>query len=294
MYFRLAAAFGAPTKTGNFFENLGLAGQEMAAYKGEQRTTESAAAEKRRNLALELGKFDVEQARELMRMEQSAAEPKAEIGRACQDAGLVPGTPDFQACVRAEQERTRTAQEELTDLRKQDIQSRLDTAAERRTQYSSMEQRLLDEYTKKISSAKSAMERLARAIQANDDAYTDSLPDLVRRFGARVFNSDDPKLAIFRVMQNDLSGNALASLKSTFPGQISNAEREALDRLQGAQALSKTERGAIFAATATVLLNGIETSTQEIRKIEDGYYRNRPGAEEEISSILGDEQEMEP
>ena len=37
MYFRLAAAFGAPTKTGNFMESLGKAGEAAATMNKEQR-----------------------------------------------------------------------------------------------------------------------------------------------------------------------------------------------------------------------------------------------------------------
>lgn len=48
MYFRLASAFGAPTRTGQFTENLGLAGREMGEYARGRRTDEA----ERRALAL--------------------------------------------------------------------------------------------------------------------------------------------------------------------------------------------------------------------------------------------------
>jgi len=41
MYFRLAAAFGAPTKTGQFAENLSLVGKEMSEYAKGRRTEEA-------------------------------------------------------------------------------------------------------------------------------------------------------------------------------------------------------------------------------------------------------------
>jgi len=41
MYFRLAAAFGAPTKTGKFAENLSLVGKEMSEYAKGRRTEEA-------------------------------------------------------------------------------------------------------------------------------------------------------------------------------------------------------------------------------------------------------------
>jgi hypothetical protein len=41
MYFRLAAAFGAPTRTGKFAENLSLVGKEMSEYAKGRRTEEA-------------------------------------------------------------------------------------------------------------------------------------------------------------------------------------------------------------------------------------------------------------
>lgn len=41
MYFRLAAAFGAPTKTGKFAENLSLVGKEMSEYAKGRRSEEA-------------------------------------------------------------------------------------------------------------------------------------------------------------------------------------------------------------------------------------------------------------
>jgi hypothetical protein len=41
MYFRLAAAFGSPTKTGKFAENLSLVGKEMSEYAKGRRTEEA-------------------------------------------------------------------------------------------------------------------------------------------------------------------------------------------------------------------------------------------------------------
>jgi hypothetical protein len=55
-YFRLAAAFGAPTKTGHFAENLSLVGQEMADQLAARAQLEREAREKRLGVDLEIQK----------------------------------------------------------------------------------------------------------------------------------------------------------------------------------------------------------------------------------------------
>jgi hypothetical protein len=55
-YFRLAAAFGAPTKTGHFAENLGLVGEEMSSQLAAKAQLEREAREKRLGVDLEIQK----------------------------------------------------------------------------------------------------------------------------------------------------------------------------------------------------------------------------------------------
>jgi hypothetical protein len=56
-YFRLAAAFGAPTKTGHFAENLGLVGEEMSSQLAAKAQREREAREKRLGVDLEIQKM---------------------------------------------------------------------------------------------------------------------------------------------------------------------------------------------------------------------------------------------
>jgi hypothetical protein len=173
---------------------------------------------------------------------------------------------------RLEEEEQKTAQAaEYAGLRAENVQSQIEARNKAET-YSRFEQGLLDDYTKRIASAQVAAGILFEAASLNEDSYTESMIDRFRRFGSRVADPDDPKLAIYEFMKNRLSANALASLKATFPGAISNAEREALDALQGASAETKEGRGMIFEATLGVMLDSIENSKKEIEKIKDRYY----------------------
>jgi hypothetical protein len=63
-YFRLAAAFGAPTKTGHFAENLSLVGKEMADQLAARAELEREAREKRLGVDLEIQKMRMEAAGE--------------------------------------------------------------------------------------------------------------------------------------------------------------------------------------------------------------------------------------
>lgn len=64
MYLRLAAAFGAPTKTGHFSENLALAGQTMADQLAEKSKREREARATRLGVQTELQKMRMDAARE--------------------------------------------------------------------------------------------------------------------------------------------------------------------------------------------------------------------------------------
>jgi hypothetical protein len=267
MYFRLASAFTAPTKTGSFFENLGLAGQEMAGVASERRAAESAAAQQRRDLALELGKFDVETAAKAIETERQMNLPSSTFGRQALDEGLVAGTPEFQDRVKQLSEENNLMRTMATQF----AQERFDVGQD---QLSRFEQNLLREFEQKESAARNAASKVREALQYNETAYTESVGDQIRQAASGVFNPDDPRLVFMKIMQNELSGNALASLKATFPGAISNAEREALDKLQGAMATSVQERTSILLSTLATLLDGVESSRQGIQDVRDRKYRD--------------------
>ena len=75
MYFRLAAAFGSPTKTGQFTENLALAGRELGEYAKSRRAEEA----DRRNLGLRAQELRMSGARQdLASLQQLAGQESAE------------------------------------------------------------------------------------------------------------------------------------------------------------------------------------------------------------------------
>jgi len=123
MYFRLAAAFGAPTKTGNFFESLAEVNKSMAEQAKETRLAGKAGQALRLQLSLEGAKAGMTAAKEDVtalraltseEMKEKAAygrdlikeyfksgEAQSTFGKQAQDEGLIPGTPKYQARVTA-------------------------------------------------------------------------------------------------------------------------------------------------------------------------------------------------
>jgi hypothetical protein len=94
MYFRLASAFGAPTRTGMFTENLGLAGREMGEYARGRRTDEA----ERRALALRAQELRMAGARQDLASLQTLAGQEAAAQRAINlrmiDAQMRGATPN--------------------------------------------------------------------------------------------------------------------------------------------------------------------------------------------------------
>ena len=118
MYFRLAAAFGSPTKTGSFGENLAMANTELADYAKGQRAT---AAEKLQTqmeiqkLKMQGAKEDLVAARDLATTDMSnrralasdlikeyiaSGKPQSAAGKTAVDLGFKPGTSEYDAKVK--------------------------------------------------------------------------------------------------------------------------------------------------------------------------------------------------
>ena len=121
-YFRLAAAFGAPTKTGHFAEGLAEANKSMADQAKETRLSNKAGQALKLQLGLEGAKAGMATAREDVNalraltgeeMKEKAAyqrklikdyftsgKAQSSAGKQAIDEGLVQGSPEFQARVK--------------------------------------------------------------------------------------------------------------------------------------------------------------------------------------------------
>jgi hypothetical protein len=272
MYFRLAAAFGRPTATGNFFESLGEAGQEMAAYKAEQRAAESSSAEQRRNLALELAKFDVTQAKDLMQAERELMSAQGAYGKQAADEGLVRGTPAFTARV---QELANEAVER-DEMRYQsgiNREQRLaDTAARAASRMTAGETRLMSEAESSLTSADIAISALNKALELSSDAYTASRQDRLARAWAEETSPESPKVVATRTFEQLMTTNVLNSLKLMFGGNPTEGERAIALATQGLEALSTTERDNILTELLEITTTRRDALLDRIESLRAGTY----------------------
>jgi hypothetical protein len=85
--------------------------------------------------------------------------------------------------------------------------------------------------------------------------------------------SEDPKVVNTRELENMLEKAALSQLKATFPGAISNDERNALLATQGLSSKSVEERGKIMKSAADALKSVYARNKKRLNEINSGSYR---------------------
>lgn len=306
MYFRLAAAFGAPTRSGNFGESLGKVGEAMGQYSKETRE----AARNKAATTLQLG-LQGQQARmqgakddlttlrtltgdemkdkralvaELLKEKAKMTDPQSPAGKQALDEGKVPGTPSYQARV------SEIAKETVNKLDAQILAlTAAASAAKGNLDVAKEKLRLAKESSKKLTpkefdlkketedslaSAQQAMSDLKRAFNLNPHTFDSSLPDMAQYKLLSNAGSKDKKVQYTDELQNILAKGALSQLKTTFPGAISNSEREALMALQGATAKSIGARDVIIKNGINALKTVEARHKKRLNEINSGAYRD--------------------
>jgi hypothetical protein len=293
LYFRLAAAFGAPTKTGHFAESVAAAGKEAAEHKKSTREAARASRAEKLQLGITAAKTRMDAARDDVKtlqtltaeemkdsraliksaMEQYIKSGQAEstAGKQATDEGLRPGTPEFQARVRE------IAQSNI-DQRVAQIQGLIDRVGLQQAQLQLAQQQFLHRQTEaarlspaeaklrmetedELGTVSKAMGELRQAFALNPDTFNNSLAERGVRFALENTKSNDPRVVATRTMENLLRSQALSKLKQIFPGAISNDERKALEALQGLDAVSRKER-------ENIILNAYQATISIERKLK--------------------------
>jgi len=285
MYFRLAAAFGSPTRTGSMGETLGKVGEQMGEYTKGRRAEEA----ERRGLMLRAqearlagAREDLQTTRALSAQEASerraltsaalqeyirSGRPQSRAGQMALDAGLTPGTPAFQEFVRrnAELDVERTTQ--MMTAQAEILRLRTD-AAER---LSPTEIKMAEETMQNVAAGRDNLSALRRALELNENSSPDNLTQgTITRLRAAL-GSEAPIVVNTRELNNMLERLTLSSLKETFPGAISNDERRALQAVQGIGAKSLEER-------RRIIRNAIESLERVIPRNEEHFRNVRSGS----------------
>jgi hypothetical protein len=302
MYFRLAAAFGAPTKTGQFSENLGMVGKELGEYaKGKRATTQQklALALEAQKMKMTSSKEDLNTLRALAGKEMDdkraiatelikdyikSGEPQSAAGKQALDEGLKPGTEAYQkrvgeignlnvegkmAQISAALANVSTAQANLA-LNQEKFQNQKNQQAK----LTGPEVKLKTETEDTLAQTDAALGILKQAFALNPNTFDTSISDIAQRKALEVTNSKHPKVVATREQENLLERAALAQLKSTFPGAISNDERKALQDVQGLGAKSIEERGKIMKNAYKALQSVRARHAKRLVDINQGVYRD--------------------
>jgi hypothetical protein len=302
MYFRLAAAFGAPTKTGQFSENLGMVGKELGEYSKDKRASAQqklALAVKAQELKMTGAKEDLKTlqvlageemkdkraiATELIKDYIKSGEPQSAAGKQALDEGLKPGTPAYQARVgeignmniegKMAQISASLAGVNLATANLALAQNKFENQKTQQAKLTPAEMKLKTETEDTLAQTDSALGTLKQAYALNPNTFDTSLSDMAQRKALEITDSKNPKVVATREQENLLEKAALAQLKSTFPGAISNDERKALQDVQGLGAKSREERAKIMKNAYTALQSVRARHAKRLNEINQGLYRD--------------------
>ena len=124
-------------------------------------------------------------------------------------------------------------------------------------------------------------QNIKRALELNPKTFDTSLVDTAQRKALEAVGSKDPKVVNTRELENLLEKAALSQLKATFPGAISNDERQALLATQGMAAKSIEERSRIMRNAADAMKAIYARNKNRLNDINQGAYRatQMPGDE---------------
>lgn len=299
MYFRLAAAFGAPTATGTFAENLGLAGQQLAGYsRGRQQSEQNkrelmmAAQQVKMNAAKEdlasVRALESEAMKDRRALGQkiieeyiSSGKPQSEAGKRVMDLGLRPGTPEYQAKVSEfiNEDIQRKMGDVDAKLKNLELAGQnLELRQQMANRLSPAEIKLKSETEDLLANGQQALEDLKKAYSLNANSFEGGWLEKAQRAALEAAGSKDPKVVNTRVMENLLGAQGLAKLRATFGGNPTEGERAILLELEGIGAKSREERAEIMKRAYTVMQDRVKREQKRLKEITTGTYRmTEPG-----------------
>ena len=305
MYFRLAAAFGAPTKTGNFMESLGTAGGAASKMLEERRASEKETRDRRLQLGLEAQKLRMTGAKEdLTTLRQLASEgmkdkrtiatelikdyvksgqPESSAGKQAKDEGLIPGTPAFQKRVgeiaemniekQMAQINSVLAGISASQANQALAQQKFTFQQEQAGKLSPTEIKLKEETETVLGSINDAMGSLNRAYSLNPKTFDGTFVDIAQQKMLEQTNPKDPRVLATREQRNLLSKSAISNLRAAFGGNPTEGERNALLDLEGLDSKSKEERAQIMKNTYKLLKDRRDRQSKRLNEISSGAFR---------------------
>ena len=299
MYFRLAAALGAPTKTkSGFMENVAGAAGAMADY--QKSVTEAKRANQAQNLQLGLKgqELSMQAAKEELAMlrgldtqeaqdrrailkaqiehEMKAMEPNSAEGNRARDEGFIPGTEAFKERVKQLVSQSPTMREEALNIQKQKLEETIKQNEEKNKTLPPKIVELKSEAEKRVEAADAMESKFARAWDLSDpekdQVFSGSVADKAQRKMLELTNSKHPKVVNTDELEQLLGQNAVDQLKAAFGGNPSNKEGEIIRDLQGIGAKSLEARRVIIENAVNALRERREKEKERLKHINAGDY----------------------
>jgi dGTP triphosphohydrolase len=212
-----------------------------------------------------------------------SGQPQSSAGKQALDEGLRPGTPEYQKRVSQIAELNVERQmglinSQLANMGLQQAnaalqQQKFGFQQEQAAKLTAPEMKLKTETEDLLAQTAQGYQNIKRALELNPKTFDTSLVDTAQRKALEAVGSKDPKVANTRELENLLEKAALSQLKATFPGAISNDERQALLATQGMAAKSIEERGRIMRNAADAMKAIYARNKKRLNDINQGAYR---------------------
>jgi hypothetical protein len=318
-YFRLAAAFGQPTKTGSFGEtlanvNTAMAENEKSKQQAQDQDLElqmkaqqlKAAGAKEelgalRGLAGESMKDRRALISEIIKAQIASGKPLSDAGRMASDLGLSPNTPGYDDFMnkyiqyKLVQPAIISAQNAATSGSQLGIaQGNLNIAQDRYNLENKKYQDKENEGKKltpkeldikwgkedTLNNLKNAQKMIEQAYDLNGVAYTGNVFDVAKQKYGEVFSPEDPTVVNTGKLVNLLSAESLSRMKDVFGSNPTEGERAAQAQLSGALAKSKEVRKDIMLNYMEQLQKRIALEEKRLKQLDEGKSRDLPSKEE--------------
>ena len=307
-WFRIAAAMGAPTKTGSFFDSLGAASGVMSDISKERREATTAgdqvklqaaqfglgllkeqlnsdkilsAAQLQRNQNLQDRIMEWDQSsiirseenifnlmsikeQRIWETENRKTIPQTAAGLAAEEAGYSKGTTEYAEFVKAVIDR----ENKIKNL----------NIAELERKAASLTKPEIDarkEADKDIKSTEGAIKLLEEALVLSPNAYAGDWYSIFKKGLQGVINTDDQKYQDSERLENLLSQGALATLKATFGGNISDGERAANLEITGAKMKTEKSRTQTIQLALDTMRKYEKEANDRLKDILSGDYVKR-------------------
>ena len=309
LYFRLAAAFGTPTKTGHFGESLAQAAGAMGDYSKEHRVAQGA----RRKLATEIalkkqellleGVKDREKTLLALQSENSkdrreaikgiikeyidSGKPQSEAGKIAKDKGFKVGTPEYQEEVDKQakvllENKLAAINATLAGIQVQQGRLALETKKEERaaSELDPSELKLLTENKQAIKSTQSALDLMDEAATLADKAFTKSTADQAEYKRLKTTDPQHPRVVATEQLEQILTTSGLAGLRSSFGGNPTEGERQVQLLTQGLGATSAASRKQIINRVKNGLVKNKAFYDESNADLLSGSYKKKPVTKE--------------